>query len=123
MLSPEESVQILKDAIAQIESGDPSASKPQTVGQWFNHNMLTFILFLVTAGTGAFIVQLDPSKVGEIWSKIANVCIFWAFASLYKLFWRGVSNDQGSFVNTDPRATSIYIGAILVGTALVIALS
>lgn len=92
------------------------------VHSWFNHHWIGLVAFVALSMVGFVFLQLGSDDNVKIWNIGFKVALYWACCTAYSVFFMGVRFDQESFMARDPNSLSRYVGAVIIGTAVIIAL-
>jgi len=117
----DDQVKTIQDALKTLAQN----SEPEKINvpNYLSQHWLSLVSFVVLIGVAWFSFSLTPDDGVKIWNKIFSVSLFWLLALLFELFYNGIQFQQHESISKNPSALAVYLGATLIGTALIVALS
>ena len=111
-LTDQELLQI-KQQLAATETGT----------NWLAQHWMSLALMAVLSIFAFWTFQMGAEDVAKIWNKLFGVSLYWLCATVFELFYNGTRFNVNEKISADSRSLGTYIAAVLIGTALIVALS
>jgi len=96
---------------------------PKTENNWLAQHWLSVVILIALSGFALLSFHLSEDDAVKIWNKLFNVSVFWMLATLFEIFYNGTHYNVNEKISSDARSLSTYIAAVLIGTAVIVALS
>ena len=100
-----------------------SLAAPEAATNWLSQHWMSLTLMVALSVFAFWTFQMGAEDVAKIWNKLFGVSLYWLCATVFELFYNGTRFNVNEKISADSRSLGTYIAAVLIGTAVVIALS